>query len=131
MTLIFQQDTDPHAERFWDDLESALMAAAIAHQADLRAERIKALRRLWLRGTFNAFAVGPVAGPAGGGKLEWITNGEEVRLHYTSPRGLQCHLARVYRQPDDSFAAIVVAVVANDPYQAMATAEWAIARLTA
>jgi hypothetical protein len=131
MTTIYStKDEDPIACRYWDEMENALMAQAIADATDLPAERSKALRRLWALGTFNFAACGLAKGPAGAGALDWATDGTEHRLLYQSPFGMTCHLARVYRQPNDTWAALIVAGVRGSYYEAMAAAEWGIACLT-
>jgi hypothetical protein len=106
------------------------MAQTMAESSDLPRERIKALRRVWALGTFNGAAYG-FETIAGCGTLEWVTDGEEIRLVYHAPYGLACHLGRIYRQPNNTWAAVVVAGVKDDQFEAMATVEWAISRLTA
>lgn len=122
---------DPIADRYWQDLESALMAQAIVSTADVSPERRKALVRVWIMGTFDAAAAGLEKGFTGCGLLQWAEQGTIRHLMYHAPYGLTCHLGRAYRQPDGSWAALVVAGVGMDEYEAMAKAEWAVSRLCA
>ncbi len=132
MTTVFTKETDPYTERYFSDLESALFSRAIANSgADLPPERHKALLRQWLLGTFNASSHDTGGAISGTGEMQWIANGDEIRLLYNGPGGVTCHLARIYPQPDQTWAAIVVAGVRDDPYSAMAAAEWAVSRLAA
>lgn len=122
---------DPHAARYWEELESALMAITIATATDVGPERQRALLQVWVQGVFNACAAGLVPETAGSGELAWFEHGSQRDLLYRSPTGLTCPLARVYPQENGSWAALVVAGVRDDEYAAMARAEWGIARLTA
>jgi hypothetical protein len=59
MTILLNQaTTDPYAETYWQNLETALMARTIEATADLPPERRKALLSVWLQGVFDAAAVG-------------------------------------------------------------------------
>jgi hypothetical protein len=123
---------DPHAARYWADLESALMAQAIGTASDLPPERRKALLRLWAFGTFNASAAGLAQGFSGCSILEWAEdNAGGHHLFYRALYGLTCPLAKIYRQPNHTWAALIVAGVRDDLHEAMAQAEWAVSRLTA
>jgi hypothetical protein len=131
MTTILDETRDPHAERYWENLEDAIMAQTLADNSGVSLERQKALRRLWALGTFNAVAYG-LKSIAGCGMLEWNTaEGGQIDLIYKSPYGTAYPLGRVYRQPNGTWGALVIAGVTDDQYEAMARCEWAIARLTA
>lgn len=131
MVTILNETADPNAERYWADLESALMASAIAANSNLPPERQKALRRLWALGTYNAAAHGLRHGAAGQGELEWASAGDGYALLYRAPYGLVCPLARIYPQEDGTWAALIVAGVRADPTAAMEAAMWGVSRLTA
>lgn len=120
--------SDPHAARYWEELESALMASTLATSTDVGPERKRALLEVWVQGVFNAAAAGLIV--AGQGELAWFEDGPRRDLVYRSPSGLTCPLARVYPQPDGSWAALVIAGVRDDEGAAMARAEWALTRLT-
>jgi hypothetical protein len=108
------------------------MAQALDNTSDLPDERRKALRRLWLIGLFNFATSGLEKDFTGSGELTWAQSDEnDFRLLYQSPYGLTCPLAKLYRQADDTWAAMVVAGVRDNPFSAMAAAEWAVSRLTA
>ena len=113
---------------YLDQLENALMSAALADITD--GPQRKALRSRWLIGMYNAAAFGLKAYGINPGRLEWTHEGEGQRLMWTSPTGLSCHLARVYAQPNDTWAAVVVAGVKDQLLEAMCQAEWAVCRLT-
>jgi len=131
MRILTDIDDDDRAERFTAQLETALMARALAEAGALPDERVKALMRDWLIGTFNATSAGLASLAQGRGKLAWEPEpGEGYRLTWYAPTGLVCPLARVYAQPDGSFATLIVAGVRPDIGEAMAAAEWGIARLT-
>ena len=127
-----KDDTDPIAEAYWADLESALMAAAIAANSNLPPERQRALRSLWLRGVYNAAAhdIRPEA-TAGKGDFGWRPDGDGYSLLYRSPYGLVCPLAKIFPQDDGSWAALIVAGVRDSANAAMEAAEWGVSRLTA
>lgn len=131
MTTVFRTPNDPIAARYWADLESALMARAIAANSNLPPERQKALRRLWALGSYNAAAYGLEQGFAGHGDLVWTPEGDGYRLTYHAPYGLVCPLARIYRQDDETWAALIVAGVRDNPAAAMEAAAWGVSRLTA
>lgn len=129
-TELRNATNDPQAERFWEALEAAMLAKTIEHTADLPPERRKALLGLWVQGVFDAAAAGlPVV--AGHGYLTWQEQGSIRHLVYEDPRGLTCALGRAYLQPNGTWAALVVAGVGMDEFEAMGKAEWAISRLTA
>lgn len=133
MTQTFKKPLrDPIAERYWADLESALMAAAMAANTNLPPERQKALRRVWLVGTYNAAAhdIQPEE-MAGNGDFGWMPEQDGYRLMYRSPYGLICPLARIYPQEDGTWAALIVAGVRESVNAAMEAAEWGVSRLTA
>ena len=122
---------EDEAGRYAADLESALLARALAETGSLTGERTKALLRQWLHGTFNASAHAIETGCGLKGDLAWEPDGEGFRLVWYAPSGLACPLARLYRQADDSWAALIVAGVRDDLLEAIAAAEWGIARLAA
>lgn len=132
-TLLARDDSghDDQAERYFDDIESALMAATIAGGTDSTPERKRALLSLVLANSFGAAVAGYSPRLHGAGALSWHDEGTLRHLSYQSPTGLMCHLGRVYLQPNGTWAALVVAGVGMDEHEAMAKAEWAIARLTA
>lgn len=134
MTILLARDDSGHddqAERYFDDIESALMAATIAGGTDATPERKRALLSLVLENSFGAAVAGYSPRLHGAGALSWHDEGTLRHLSYQSPTGLMCHLGRVYLQPNGTWAALVVAGVGMDEHEAMAKAEWAIARLTA
>ena len=134
MTILLARDNSGHddqAERYFDDIESALMAATIAGGTDATPERKRALLSLVLENSFGAAVAGYSPRLHGAGALSWHDEGTLRHLSYQSPTGLMCHLGRVYLQPNGTWAALVVAGVGMDEHEAMAKAEWAIARLTA
>jgi len=116
------------ATRFASQLESALLARALAEIGGLPDERAKALYRHWLIGTFNG-AVGAIEA-INRGVLEWEPDGVGFRLVWYMPAGIACPLARLYQQENGTWAALIVAGVRDDMLEAMAVAEWGVARLT-
>lgn len=124
--------TDELADRYTAELESALLARALADTGNLPDERAKALLASWLAGTFNAAmaALGESIA-TGRGDLAWQPDGTGYRLVWLAPTGLACPLARIYDQEDGTWAALVVAGVRGDPAAAMIAAEWGISRLAA
>ncbi len=123
-------DHDDEAGRYAADLESALLAQALAETGALGTERTKALLRLWLAGTFNACAQD--IGEAGlKGALRWEPEQGGHRLIWHTPAGIACPLARIYPQENGTWAALIVAGVKDDLLEAMLSAEWGVARLTA
>lgn len=118
------------AERFAGQLETALMAQALAETGSLPDERTKALLGDWMLGTFNAAAVALASPTEGRGALLWEPDGAGHRLTWYMPTGIACPLARLYPQPNGTWAAMVVAGVKDELIEAMAAAEWAVARLT-
>ena len=130
-TILDRQATDPHAEAYWQNLDSALMARTIEATSDLPPERRKALLSVWLQGVFDAVAAGIPQDFDSNGLLVWTEEGPLRHLTYHAPTGFACHLGRVYPQPNGTWVALVIAGVADDEHTAMAKAEWAISRLTA
>ena len=123
-------DHDDEVGRYAADLESALLAQALAETGALGPERTKALLRRWLAGAFNASA--QHIGEAGfKGTLSWEPERDSHRLIWYTPSGLACPLARIYPQENGTWAALIVAGVKDDLLEAMLSAEWGIARLTA
>ena len=129
MAISPQTGSDEIAERYLDQLETALMSAALADTTE--GKQRKALISQWLIGTFNAAALGLKAYGVKPGRLDWQPDGTGHALTWSSPTGLACHLARVYAQPNGTWVALAVAGVADDLLEAMGRAEWAICRLTA
>lgn len=131
MCAMVQVFTDAGSEqaagRYRADLESALLSAALAQAAN-PAERQR-LYANWLLGTFNATAFGLEGMGEGAGLLQWLPEGEGHRLIWLGPTGFACPLARVYAQPDGTWAALVVAGVRGELLEAMGAAEWAVSRL--
>ncbi len=121
-------ETDDIASRFAAQLESALLARALAETGGLPDERARSLLSLWLAGTFNGSAIALEA--IGRGALDWRPDGDGFHLVWTMPSGLACPLARLYQQPDESWVALVVAGVRDGLIEAMAAAEWSVSRLT-
>lgn len=124
------QGIEDEAGRYAADLESALLARALAETGSLSDERTRAMVHLWVMGTFNACAHAIVDGACLPGRLAWEPEGSGHRLVWYMPAGLACPLARLYPQADGSWAAMIVAGVKDDLIEAMAAAEWGIARLT-
>jgi len=121
-------ETDDLVSRFTAQLESALLAQALAETGGLPDERAKALLGLWVAGTFNASAAALEGVERG--MLDWQPDGTGHRLVWYMPSGIACPLARVYRQENGTWAALIVAGVRDDLIEAMAAAEWGVSRLT-
>jgi hypothetical protein len=119
------------ASRFAAELESALLAQALADTGGLPDERTKALLRQWLVGTFDAASANLLSIIDGRGALDWKPEGDGYRLVWYAPTGLACPLARIYAQADGSWAALIVAGVRDDAQSAMLAAEWGVSRLAA
>jgi len=122
-------ETDDLASRFAAQLESALLAQALAEMGGLPDERTKALLALWMSGTFNASAIALEG--IGRGMLDWQPDGSGFRLVWYMPSSIACPLARLYQQENGTWAALIVAGVRDDLIEAMAAAEWGVSRLTA
>ena len=121
-------EADDLVSRFTAQLESALLAQALAETGSLPDERTKALLALWIAGTFNG-AAAALEGIARG-VLDWEPDGSGHRLVWYMPSGLACPLARLYQQENGTWAAFIVAGVRDDLIEAMAAAEWGVSRLT-
>lgn len=67
----------------------------------------------------------------GRGLLDWQPDGAGHRLVWYTQSRLACPLARLYRQENGTWAALIVAGFRNELIEAMAAAEWGVARLTA
>lgn len=122
---------DELAEHYTAQLESALMARALAETGALPDERTAAMLSCWMVGNFNAAAAGLLSIGEGRGLLSWEPDGAGFRLVWQSPTGLACPLARLYPQDNDTWAALIVAGVRDDVHGAMAAAEWGVSRLSA
>ena len=131
MQTFAQNAGDETAERFAADLESALLARALAGAGSLPDERTKALLASWLCGTFNATAYGALTINEGRGTLAWEAEGDGYRLVWLNPSGLACPLARLYAQPDGTWVSLIVAGVRDSADEAMIAAEWGVSRLSA
>lgn len=131
MKTFADEPGDEIARRFTADLESALLARALAGTGALPDEPRKALLHGWLLGTFHASAHGQHSIGEGRGALLWEADGTDYRLTWYSPTGLVCPLARIYRQADDTWAALIVAGVRGSAEEAMIAAEWGVSRLAA
>lgn len=121
-------ETDDLVSRFTAQLESALLAQALAETGSLTDERTKALLALWIAGTFNG-AAAALTGIARG-VLDWEPDGSGQRLVWYMPSGLACLLARLYQQENGTWAALIVAGVRDSLIEGMAAAEWDVSRLT-
>ena len=129
MTITFDDcETDRHRE----DWESALLAAAARENTELDPLQHKRLLRVWLPGLFNGAAHDACERTAtGSGGFQWVPAGpEHYQLIWHAPYGVSMVLAKVYRQENGSYAAIVVAGVKDEAAEAMQAAQWAIARLS-
>lgn len=131
MRAFHNGSVDDRAERFAAELESALLARALAETGGLPDERAKALLALWLAGTFNATAAAIASIGEGRGVMAWEPDGSGYRLTWYAPTGLACPLARLYPQEDGTWAALIVAGVRSDAAEAMIAAEWGVSRLAA
>jgi len=131
MRVLSDTVHDDHAARFTAELESALLAQALFGTGGLPDERARALLSHWLRGTFNAAMLDLRTIGEGRGDIAWEPDGAGYRLTWYGPSGLACPLARIYRQENDSWAALIVAGVRDDAGAAMAAAEWGVSRLAA
>jgi hypothetical protein len=134
MTTIFATETrTPDFSRYKTQWESALLAHTVAATVSLEDPDQKDLLRVWLVGLFNGagFAAEAEKDGLGGGSLDWRAAGPtQFDLIYRSTYGLVCPLGRAYMQPNGTWAAMVVAGVKDELPEAMASAEWAIARLS-
>ncbi|MGP2490309.1 hypothetical protein ACTDI4_01590 [Mesorhizobium sp. PUT5] len=131
MQTFSPQIGDELADRYTEQLESALMARALADAGALPDERTRAMLSCWIVGVFNSAAAELRTLAEGRGELSWQLEGDGFRLVWQSPTGLACHLARVYPQANDTWAALIVAGVRDDVDEAMAAAEWGVSRLSA
>lgn len=131
MQTFAEHVRDEIAARFAGELESALLARALAEAGSLPDERTKALLAHWLCGTFNATACSVTCIGDGRGLLAWEPEGDGYRLTWLSPGGIACPLARLYRQADGTWAAMIVAGVKDSAEEAMIAAEWGVSRLSA
>ena len=131
MTTCFTKaDRQPDFGRYREQWENAALLAALTHSGLDEDERA-ALIRNWIQGSFNgaAFGVYDLMG-LGQAALDWVQAGPtQFDLLYTSIYGVCMPLGRVYQQPDGSWGALVIAGVKEDVSEAMAAAEWAIAKL--
>lgn len=123
---------DPIHDFYLERLESAAMAATFAASSDLPPGRMKALLRDWLGGTFNAASHGiDLRQGCGAGLLVWEQTGPTTHdLIYRAVTGMNASLGRAYRQPDGSWASLVIAGVGDSLGEAQAAAEWAASLLT-
>lgn len=131
MRVLHNATDDNAGRRFTAELESALLARALAEAGGQTDERMRALLSSWLCGTFNASAAGLLSIGDGRGHTAWEPDGNGYRLTWYAPTGLACPLARMYPQENGTWAALIVAGVRDDPAAAMMAAEWGVARLAA
>ncbi len=134
MTTIFEdRETVTDFKHYREQWESALLAALMAGQTDLNDHDRKQLLKRWFEGLFNGIAHAAVEpNMEGNGELEWQqTSPTQFQAVYTAPYGLKCYLAQVYEQPNGSWGALVIAGVKDEPWEAIAAAEWAISKLSA
>lgn len=132
VTMLSDVRSNGSFARYREQWEASLLASVIAGLADLEPADRRDILRAMLPGSFNGAAFGVYgADEAGGGSMEWTQAGPtQFDLVYTAPSGLACNLGRVYAQPNGSWAALVVAGAKDDVYAAMASAEWAISKLS-
>lgn len=131
MRLLDDPEGGDLAARFAGQLETALMALALAELGSLPDERVKALLRDWLLGTFNARAADINGSGSSPGRLAWEPDqASGYRLTWYMPVGIACPLARLYQQENGTWAALIVAGVRDGLIEAMAAAEWGVSRLT-
>ncbi len=139
--IAFQRDTaegngakdpDPIRDFYLERLESAAMAATFAASSDLPPDRMKALLRDWLGGTFNAASHGfDLRQGCGAGLLVWEQTGPTTHdLIYRAVTGMNASLGRAYRQPNGTWGALVIAGVCDSLEEAQAAAEWAASLLS-
>jgi hypothetical protein len=127
-----QGSADGGFARYRSQWEASVLASAIAGTADISAEERAALLAAGVQGAFNGAAFGVDFDGLGGGALTWAQAGPtHWDLHFASPVGVAYVLGRVYLQPNGAWAAMVIAGVKDAQEEAMAAAEWAIARLSA
>ena len=122
-----------HSETARSDWESGLLARSLLDLAAQDPATQRGLLKVWLPGMFNG-AAAALDDPAGfgSGLFEWRpSSATTCDLLWHAPYGVSLALGRAYRQPNGSFAALVVAGVKDSMEEAMAVAEWAISRLAA
>lgn len=131
MTMTFQRQERPaDFAKYREQWEGALLARAVAENSELSPGERRQVLRTWFQGLYNAASYG-VSDGFGAGELEWRAAGPtQFDCVYAAPYGLRCNLARVYEQPDGSWAALVIAGVKASPNEAMDAALWAISRLS-
>ena len=132
MTTLFKTEPRrPDFARYREQWESALLAGTVARTVSLDDPDRRELLRVWVAGLFNAAAFGVEGEAEGSGFLDWQMSGPtHYDLIYRSACGVACSLGRAYEQPNGTWAALVIAGVKDDLPEAMAAAEWAIARLS-
>lgn len=132
MTEVLPQGTrEPDFSRYRAQWETALMAQTIGEVASLDASERKEILRAWLQGVYNGASFAAGSELTSSGNLDWRAAGpSQFDLIYRSSYGFACSLGRAYRQPDGTWAALVIAGVKDDLPAAMAAAEWAVARLS-
>ena len=130
MRTFDHTDGDDIAARFAAQLETALLAQALAETGSLPDERTKALLAEWLLGTYNASAIALPGVGGAPGDLRWEPDGSCFRLTWYMAAGLACPLARLYPQANGTWAALILAGVKDELIEAMAAAEWGVSRLT-
>lgn len=133
MTTIFEEkEMELAFENYRQQWEKALLAKLISDQTDLDEQDRRRILKAWMEGLFNGIAASVIdPEEKGDGSMEWQQVDHTLyEFIYTAPYGLKCSLARVYMQPDGSWASLVIAGVKDDNSEAIASAEWAIAKLS-
>lgn len=133
MVTIFGKDEDRESlfARYKAEWENGLMAAALAEAAD-DADKKRLLQRFY-ETRFNAasFHAVELGESAWAGDIDFVQAGKtQYDIVYRAPYGIVVPLGRVYKQPNGSWASLVIAGVKDDMYEALASAEWAIRKLT-
>jgi len=124
-------DRHPRADRYKDQWETGVMAAAVSAMASLDPDERQALLKRWIIDSYNGASSG-IAAEAGDftAAIEWAQSGPtHFDLLYEGPFGMKLSLGRAYQQPNGTWAAMVIAGVKDELEGAMASAEWAISRL--
>lgn len=118
-------------QRYKAHWETGVMAAAAEALASLDDEERGALLRRWIIDSYNGASSGITAeSDTVSGRFEWRQTGPtHYDLLYEGPFEMRCAVGRAYEQPNGTWAAMVIAGVQDDLSEAMASAEWAIARL--
>lgn len=133
MTTVYETKAKvPDFRRYREQWENALLSLTMFDHGAGDDDTQRSLCRNWIIGVFNGHAAHAFESPDEGfNALEWKRAGEtQFDLIYTSSFGVQCSLGRIYEQPNGTWAALVIAGVKDDRYDAMASAEWAVSQLS-